>query len=154
MGKVRMIGVSNFTTRHLNEILQVARIPPVVNQVELHPLLPQTKLFQFCQTNGIQVVAYSSLGSGKSPSLLLEPKVVEVASELGMSPAQVLLSWAITRGIAVIPKTGNPERLVENFSLKLLDAESMRKLNDISKGGLHRFINPVEFWKHDCFVDE
>lgn len=134
---MRHIGVSNFTEAHLQEILPHARIKPAVLQIELHPYLPQHELVDFCRANqihvragkkavrwdvgslrplravlacpaGHQVTAYSSLGSGGSPNLLADPVVTEVAAELGRSPAQVLLQWAVQRGISVIPKSVQP----------------------------------------------
>ena len=147
-GKIRAIGVSNFTCQHIKQMID-GGIRPAINQVEMHPYLPQSKLLNFCKDNGIKVVAYSALGTGETPSLMKDPVVVKVAKSLQMTPAQVLLSWAITRGTAVIPKTSNPARLEENFNLRTLDEESMCQLNDIKTH--HRYICPVAFWKRDCF---
>jgi diketogulonate reductase-like aldo/keto reductase len=148
-GKVRSIGVSNFTINHLVELLKVAKVKPSVNQVELHPFLPQHDLLTFCEKHGILVGAYSSLGSGKQPAALEHPTVLKIANDTKMTPAQVLLSWAITRGTPVIPKTSHPERLEENFDLRTLDPESMTAINAIPTR--FRVINPVEYWKLDCF---
>lgn len=152
IGKVRSIGVSNFTISHLKQVLEIATIRPVVNQVEMHPFLPQHNLLKYCEENGIRIVAYSPLGSGKTPTPLEHPAILKVAGEQNMTPAQVLLSWALTRGTPVIPKTAKPERLEENFNLKLLDAGSMRMINAIETR--FRAINPVEYWKHDCFDED
>ncbi|PJF18838.1 hypothetical protein PSACC_01335 [Paramicrosporidium saccamoebae] len=151
-GKVRSIGVSNFTATHLAELLKAAKVKPAVNQVELHPFLPQHDLLTFCEKNEIRVVAYSPLGSGKQPSSMEHPAVVKIAKEMKMTPAQVLLSWAITRGTPIIPKTSQPERLEENFDIKPLDGESMTAINAITTR--FRVVNPVEFWKVDCFDGE
>ena len=151
-GKVRAIGVSNFSRNRLKEILDMASIRPVANQIEHHPYLPQELLATFCEQNGIRLVAYSSLGSGKSPSLLRDPTIGELATQLGMTPAQVLLSWSYSRGIPVIPRTSNPGRLEENFTLKSLAAEHIQKIGDIPTR--FRYINPVDFWKRNCFDED
>ena len=84
-GKVRRIGVANYTIAHLQELLPQCRIRPVVNQVELHPYLPQEALVRFCEQEGIHVTAYSSLGSGGSPSML-EDATVRASSVTGLAP--------------------------------------------------------------------
>ena len=104
-GLTRSIGVSNLNIKGLQRILAIAKIPPAVNQVELHPMLPQDKLLQFCQDHSIAVVAYSPLGASKL-GLLDHPIVRQVAEEEHLTPAQVLIAWAVTRGCIVIPKTG------------------------------------------------
>lgn len=152
MGKVRAIGVSNFTVKHLKELMLCAQIKPAVNQVEMHPYLPQPALLSYCETHGIRVVAYSPLGSGKQPSLLEDSVVKDVAKKLGISPAQVLLSWGVTRGTAVIPKTSNPNRLQENFNIRFLEADSMFALDQV--GHHFRYVDPVQFWKRDCFDED
>lgn len=151
-GKVRSIGVSNFTVSHLQEILDVAQIRPSANQVEAHPYLPQHDLLRYCEENGVRLIAFSPLGSAKNPSLLADNVINKVAVKLKMTPAQVLLSWAITRGAPVISKTSNLHHLGENLNLRMLDAESMREINSIPIR--FRFINPVEFWKRDCFNND
>ena len=146
---MRAIGVSNFTVKHLQELLEIATIKPTVNQVELHPYLPQTALVKFCTDHDIVAEAYSPLGSGGQPSLLHDPTIVQLAKQLEMTPAQLLLSWGISRGTPVVFKTANPYRLTENFNLGRLDAEAMREINNI--GHTFRFCNPVDLWKRDCF---
>ena len=134
-GLVRSIGVSNFNIARLQRILAIAKIPPAVNQVELHPILPQDKLLQFCKDNGIAVVAYSPLGANKL-ELIEHPIVKQVAESEQLTPAQVLISWAVTRGCIVIPKTGNVQRLKENYvegGERKLTGDSMNKLGVISK---------------------
>ena len=124
-GLTRHIGVSNFSIKKLKELLETATIPPEMNQVELHPYLQQTSLLEFCQQHTIFLTAYSPLGSsdrpirGKAedePILLADPTIAEIAQQQGGTSAQVLLSWAIHRGTAVIPKSVNPERLQQNLA--------------------------------------
>lgn len=114
-GLARHIGVSNFSLRQIEEVLGYARIKPVVNQVELHPLLAQRKLVGVCLRKGVHSVAYSPLGHRKDNELMTHPAVLEVAAEAGKSPAQVLLKWNVQRGVAVIPKAGSEPHLRENI---------------------------------------
>jgi alcohol dehydrogenase (NADP+) len=124
-GLCRYIGVCNFNLEHIKALHKDARIKPAMNQIELHPYLPQTKIVEFCKANNIRLTAYSPLGSGdrpaamkseNEPSLLNHPKVVEIGAQLGFSPAQVLLAWGLTRETVVIPKSVNPERLKQNLA--------------------------------------
>jgi diketogulonate reductase-like aldo/keto reductase len=140
-GKAKSIGVSNFEIEQLEDLLQHARIAPAVNQIEFHPLVPQPRLLQYCKEKGIAVTAYSPLGSGDSfvgkredtPKLLKNEIVHKVAKEVNRSPAQVLLRWAIQKGLTVIPKTTSPQRLVENLSLFdfVLDEQQMNTLDSL-----------------------
>lgn len=91
-GKVRAIGVSNYSVRYLEELLPQATIIPAVNQIENHPSLPQQEIVDFCNKKGIHITAYSPLGSTGSPLFTAKP-IVEVAEKRGVSPATVLLSW-------------------------------------------------------------
>lgn len=91
-GKVKAIGVSNYSVRYLEELLPKATIVPAVNQIENHPSLPQQEIVDFCKEKGILITAYSPLGSTGSPMFKAEP-VVKVAEKKGVSPAAVLLSY-------------------------------------------------------------
>ena len=124
-GKVRSIGVSNFTVGHLESLKRTARVwPPAVNQVELHPYNPQTELVEYCRREGIAVQAYASLGgqdAGKKSwsalggRLLERREVADVAERLGRTPAQVLLRWATQRGHCVIPKSTDADHMRMNL---------------------------------------
>lgn len=123
-GLCRNIGLSNFSAGKCREILDSARIPPAVNQVELHPILAQTELLDACAAQGIHLTAYSPLGSPDRPDALkrpgepqplADPVVQAVAERNGATPAQVLIAWAMQRGTSVIPKSVNPERIRQNF---------------------------------------
>ena len=109
-GKIKHIGVSNYNEAELKELLSYARIRPAVNQIELHPRLPQTQLVEYCQGHGICVTAYSPLGRGgkTKAGLLTNPTVAQVAAVHGVSPASVLLRWNLQRGVVVIPEVGHP----------------------------------------------
>ena len=91
-GKVKAIGVANYSLRYLKQLLPEATIVPAVNQIENHPSLPQQEIVDFCNEKGIHVTAYSPLGSTGSP-MMKEPAVVEVAEKKGVTPASVLLSY-------------------------------------------------------------
>lgn len=91
-GKVRAIGVANYSKRYLEQLLPQASIVPAVNQIENHPSLPQQEIVNFCKEKGIHITAYSPLGSAGGP-LLTSEAVVDVANKRGVSPATVLLSW-------------------------------------------------------------
>jgi diketogulonate reductase-like aldo/keto reductase len=148
-GKVRSIGVSNFCVKDLEELLEYAQILPAINQVELHPYLAQNKLLEFCKSKGITVTAYSPLGSKPAPgTVLFDPVVAEIAKKHNKSPAQVLISWALQRDTVVIPKSVNPQRIVENFDVSCeLTKEDMLALNKLDKG--KRYVDPTEWWKVD-----
>ena len=125
-GLVTRIGVCNYGTALLRDLLASARILPAVLQVELHPLLAQEKLLRFCRESGIAVTAFSPLGAPSyvplgmarpEESLLEHPVIVDTARLVDRTPAQVLLRWGVQRGTSVIPKTSRPERLAENLRL-------------------------------------
>jgi len=142
-GLTKNIGVSNTNGALLSDILRYARYEPQVAQVEIHPYLTQQAFVDLAKTLGIAVTAYSSfgpqgwveLGMGKNAASLIQHDVVtQVASKHKKTPAQVLLRWATQRGLAVIPKSNNQTRLVENldcvdFSLEESDIENISSLN-------------------------
>ena len=138
-GKCRHIGVSNFKESEVDEVLSYARIPPAVNQIELHPRLPQTNLVRHCQEKGIAVTAYSPLGRGnvKGAGLLSEPTVAQIAEARGVSPASVLLRWNLQRGVVVIPKSSSPARAAQNAQEPWtfrLSGEEMAALDSLGDG--------------------
>ncbi|XP_047316460.1 NADPH-dependent aldo-keto reductase, chloroplastic-like [Impatiens glandulifera] len=118
-GKARAIGVSNFSTKKLGDLLEIARIPPAVNQVECHPSWQQNKLREFCKSKGVHLSGYSPLGSPSSlkSDILKHPILNLVAKELGKTPAQVALRWGIQMGQSVLPKSTNEGRIRENFEV-------------------------------------
>ncbi|KAK9293645.1 hypothetical protein QLX08_011472 [Tetragonisca angustula] len=130
-GLIRSIGVSNYTIKHLQELLQNCKdTPPAVNQVELHPHYRQEELIKYCNEKGIHVQAYSSLGTSSSTNLLKDPIVVKVASQLNVSPARLLLNWALQQGIGIIPKAIKKEHIRDNIQLNfVIDEESMKALS-------------------------
>jgi diketogulonate reductase-like aldo/keto reductase len=91
-GKVKAIGVANYSLRYLKELLPQVTVIPAVNQIENHPSLPQQEIVDFCHEKGIHITAYSPLGSTGSP-MMKEQAVIKVAESKGVTPASVLLSY-------------------------------------------------------------
>ena len=114
-GKARAIGVSNFTEPELAALLSACSIAPAVNQIELHPRLPQRDLVAFCQSRNIAVTAYSPLARGSG--VLDHPALSEVSARRGVSAAQAALRWNIERDVAVIPKSVTPSRIAANADI-------------------------------------
>jgi len=117
-GIVKSIGVSNYTIKHLEELFAHAKIKPVVNQVEIHPLYYDKELIDFCAKHSIVVQAYSSLGAADGWPVLKKNKALnEIATKYGKSVPQILLKWALQHNLAIIPKTSHVENLKANFDL-------------------------------------
>ncbi|KAI5682580.1 hypothetical protein M9H77_03808 [Catharanthus roseus] len=120
-GKARAIGVCNFSSKKLGDVLDVARIPPAVNQVECHPIWQQTKLREFCKSKGVHLSGWSPLGSPGTPwiagNVLKHPVVTNAAEKLGKTPAQVALRWGLQMGHSVLPKSTKEDRIKENFDV-------------------------------------
>jgi D-xylose reductase len=153
-GLVRNIGVCNYGTSLLRDLLNYATIRPAVLQVELHPFLTQQKLVRFCREEKIAVTGFSPLGAASyyslnmaqpDESVLSQPAVTAAAKRLNRTPAQVVLRWGVQRGTAVIPKTSRPERLTENlaiFDFELAPSE-MATIDALDRG--RRFNDPGVF---------
>ncbi len=110
-GKVRSIGVSNFQIHHLEDLLGEAKVKPMVNQVELHPLLSQTGLREYCAAQGIQIEAWAPLAQGQ----LLDNELLQrIADAHGKSIPQVIIRWDLQSGIVTIPKSIKSERIAAN----------------------------------------
>lgn len=113
-GRVRAIGVCNFMRHHLDALLRVAEVPPMVDQYEMHPWLQQPGLRAFCQTNGIVVEAWAPIMRGKVSEV---PLLVLLAEKYRVSPARVALRWLLQHDVVVIPKSVHEERVRENAAL-------------------------------------
>ena len=153
-GLARALGVCNFNTALLRDLLYRARRPVEVLQVERHPYLAQEKLVRFAQGEGIVVTGFSPLGSGSyvelgmaapGDSALLEPAVKAIAERLGATPAQVVLAWHLARGLTVVPKTVSPARMAENLAAQkvALTAEDVAAIASLDKH--RRFNDPGVF---------
>ncbi|EJF64600.1 Aldo/keto reductase [Dichomitus squalens LYAD-421 SS1] len=137
-GTAKAIGVSNFSVKTLTELLNHTDIVPAVNQVELHPSLPQNELLAFCRERGILLTAYSPVGKFKFAD---DPEITAIADAHHASSAQLLLSWGVQRGTAVIPKTVHATRMRENLQLFNLTQADMEALDAFhKKPGMHRSV--------------
>ena len=149
-GKVRAIGVSNFTQAQLETLLSKTSVVPAVNQIEAHPYLQQRELLAFCQGKGIQVVAYSPLGNNQTgePRTVDDPLVAELSVSTGMDKGQVLASWGIQRGTVVLPKSVTPSRIESNFRVKELPEEVFTALTGLER---NKRYNWQTRWGYDIF---
>lgn len=157
-GKVKAIGVCNYSLKYLEELLPQVDVVPAANQIENHPSLPQQEIVDFCKSKGIHLTAYSPLGSTGGP-LFKEEAVLSIAEKRGVPPANVLLSYhstlfavlgivlltrnTVARGSSVLAKSVTPSRIEENKKIVQLDASDMQALESVSKKGLVRYVYPA-----------
>ncbi|CAG9765211.1 unnamed protein product [Ceutorhynchus assimilis] len=151
LGRTRAIGVSNFNKDQVSRIVEIAKIKPVANQIELHVYLQQPELVNYLKANGILPISYFSLGNpglneflakkGRplrktTTDLLDDPVVTKIAAKHGKSSGHVLLKFLVQNNIAVIPKSSNPKRIQENINLFdfSLDDEDVKLLTGLDKG--------------------
>ncbi|MHA2184651.1 MAG: aldo/keto reductase [Promethearchaeota archaeon] len=129
-GRVRAIGVSNFTIRHLNELLESSNSVPTVNQIEFSPFLYQKELMEYCQSKNIAVEAYTPLIRERK---FKNKVVVDISQKWGKTPAQILIRWGLQHNIIEIPKTGSKEHLIENADIFdfNLDNDDMSRLDNL-----------------------
>lgn len=132
-GKVKAIGLSNFLKHHLEWILEVCEIKPMVNQIEYHPGLTRTETVEFCKQHDIIVEAWAPLGKGK---MLNNVDLVRIANKYNKSVAQICIKWCVQNGILPLPKSSNIERMRQN--LEIFDF-------DICNEDME-FINKMEFF--------
>ncbi|XP_058536477.1 aldo-keto reductase family 1 member A1-like [Ochotona princeps] len=149
-GLVRALGLSNFNSRQIDDVLSVASVRPAVLQVECHPYLAQNELIAHCHARGLEVTAYSPLGSPdrawcdpNEPVLLEEPTVLALAEKYGRSPAQILLRWQVQRKVICIPKSVTPSRILQNIQVLdfTLSPEEMKQLDALNRNW--RYIVPM-----------
>ncbi|KAF9525239.1 D-xylose reductase [Crepidotus variabilis] len=156
IGLAKSIGISNFQGSLIIDLLRYARIRPALLQVEIHPYLSQEELVTFAQKEGIAVTGYSSFGplsfvelkwikAIDCPKLFEHEVITKLASKYQKTPAQILLRWATSRGLAVIPKTTDPKRLAENlyFNDFKLTGEEVSKITGLNRN--IRFNNPPDY---------
>lgn len=141
LGKVRSIGVSNFGTAELDQLLAETTVVPAVNQIEVHPFCQRQDLIEQCRKHGIAIEAYSPLARGNK---LEDPTVVSIAEKNGRTPAQILLNWSASRGNIVLPKSLTAHRIksnMESFNFEL-SSEDLARLDALDEnyvtGSLHR----------------
>jgi alcohol dehydrogenase (NADP+) len=157
-GKVKAIGVSNFSQKELEKLLKHAKVKPAVHQFETHPYLQQQAFIDWHKQQGIHVTAYSPFGNqntiydrgAKVPTLTETPTVQKIAKKHGCSGNNVVLAWGIQRDTSVVPKSVNEGRIKSNFEcLKVkLDDEDIKEITEMD--GPHRFNFPVS-WEYRFF---
>ena len=149
-GKCKAIGLSDVRLEQVKEIFEAANIKPAVVHVESHPYLPEWELLDYCRKNGIVLQAFAALGHNSEPNLLADPVITDVAAQVGKTPAQVVLAWAIQRGTALLTTSKTPSRIRENFDVSTLPQDAMREItegittrmrfNSVVKTGIPGFI--------------
>lgn len=155
-GLVKSIGVCNFTTMMLVDLLTYAKIKPVMNQIELHPYNTQQELVAFCKHKKIAVTAYSPLGNPSlmdpKLSLFKEPIIKKLAKKYKKTTAQILLNWAISRGTITIPKSLHPSRIAENINIFdfELTKEEQGQVSSLNRN--LRVVNPIDWWDIPYFL--
>lgn len=133
-GKVRAIGLSNFTPEQVQEILDICEVKPAVLQTEVHPYSQEKKLKEFLDKEGIVIQAWYPLGHGDK-TLIQEPLFTEFGKKYGKSNAQIILRWHIQAGNIVIPGSKNPAHIKDNFDLFdfALTDDEMAKITALDK---------------------
>ncbi|MDR6563570.1 MULTISPECIES: aldo/keto reductase [unclassified Arcicella] len=148
------IGVSNFSIKKINELINETGVCPEALQLELHPFLQQNKIVDFANANNIILTGFCPLGSSDRPINRItagEPKlfenktIIDIAQEKGNTPAQIMLAWAINRGTSVIPKSVNPQRLKENIEAADIELTPL-KMEKINKLDQHYRYIKGDFW--------
>lgn len=143
-GRIRSIGVSNFTADHLTRIIDETGVVPVVNQVELHPRFQQRELRAFHEKHDIRTESWSPLGQGQ---VLNDPIITSIAGKHGKTAAQVVIRWHLDSGLIVIPKSATPKRIDENIDVFdfRLDDEDMGKIAAMDTSGGRIGPDPATF---------
>lgn len=128
-GKLKAIGISNFSPDRMVDLCSFMKIKPMVNQIETHPFHQQTEAQKWCEKYGVQIEAWAPFGEGRK-DMFQNPTIAEIGKKYGKTVAQVILRWELQRGIVVIPKSTHIERMEENFNVFgfTLSGEDMRVL--------------------------
>ena len=132
-GTCRSIGVSNFSPRHLDEILEICEFIPAVNQIEMNPFLAQKTISDYCRSKNIHITGFCPLARTEKSK---DSEIVDVANECGKTWAQVMIRWSLQKHITTIPKSVNPQRIRENsdvFDFEL-NEKQMQSLDDLDQG--------------------
>lgn len=150
LGLAHHIGVSNFSKQKLQDLVSKANIKPEMNQIEMHPLLQQNELFDYCENEGILITGYSPLGSGDriesmksegEPNLMDLQLIKEIALKHHITPSQVLLAWQCEKGVSVIPKSTTKKHIISNFDAGNIpmDKDDMNHIASLDRH--YRYIN-------------
>ena len=132
-GKVKAIGVCNFKQGHLEELKKTAKIMPMVNQIEIHPFSIKNDILTYCESNNIQVVAWSPIARGR---VFNNNLMIELSNKYKKSISQIVLKWHIQRNIIPIPKSSNEFRIKENMDIFdfEISSEDMKRINSLNEG--------------------
>ncbi|KAL7528706.1 hypothetical protein ACHAXR_002584, partial [Thalassiosira sp. AJA248-18] len=137
-GVIRNAGVSNFVVKHLEHIASLEGVAPIANnQIEYNPFVPEsiTETFDYCEKHNISITAYFPLGGdiANKAKAMKDEILGKLSNKYGKTVSQIMLRWAIQRGCAVIPGTGNPKHMKENMEVVnfSLDDEDMKTINDL-----------------------
>jgi len=158
--KVHAVGVSNFSIGHIEELIKVTGVVPVVNQIEAHPYLLQPELVKYCESKNIHITNYSPLGNNSigKPKLTEHPTIISIAKKLDATPAQVLVAWGASHGRSVIPKSVHADRIESNFQQVELPKEDIEEIDGLeAKEGRERFNYPIRYkplWDISIFDEE
>jgi diketogulonate reductase-like aldo/keto reductase len=133
LGWARAIGVSNFLTHHLDQLLEQATVVPSINQIEFHPHLQSPDLVDYCTARGIVLEAWRPLKNGR---IVDDPELSAIAVSHGVTVPQVVLRWMLQRGVVAIPKSVTPSRIAENADLYEfeLSAAEIAEINSMDRG--------------------
>ena len=133
IGKVKAIGVCNFKIGHLEELMKSAKIKPMVNQVEVHPLNSKNNMVDYCNEHNIQLVAWSPIMRGK---IFSNELIMSLSEKYKKTIVQIVLRWHIERGVVPIPKSSNEERIKENFDIFdfNISSEDINAINSLNEG--------------------
>ncbi|OLS25730.1 MAG: Glyoxal reductase [Candidatus Heimdallarchaeota archaeon LC_3] len=130
-GKVKTIGVSNFSITDLERLKEISDIIPATNQIKFHPFCFDPEILEYCKRENIAIVSYSPLSEGRK---LKNPKLIEIATQYDKTPAQIMLRWGIQHNTITIPKSSNKDRIIENASIFDFEISNthMDELNSLS----------------------
>ncbi|CAN9265498.1 unnamed protein product [Alternaria alternata] len=151
-GKVKAIGVANWSIPYLEKLSKTWKVVPAVNQVELHPFLPQHKLREYCAKHDILLEAYSPLGSAGAP-IMSDDSIQAVAKKYDVSPATILISYHVNKGVVVLPKSVHEKRIISNKTVIELSDEDIALLDDLAAKGKAKRIN-TPLWGWDLGFDD
>jgi len=158
-GLTKSIGLSNFTEAGVSQIISFATVKPSMNQIEIHPFLPQGPLITYCLSHSVLPVAYSPLGSqdqvpGTGEKVSTNKELIAIAEKNGWSLAQVLIAWGLRRGYAVLPKSSNEGRIRGNANLVTLSDADFEEVNKVAEGRWSRFVNMKDTFGYNVWPEE
>ncbi|OWB58151.1 hypothetical protein B5S28_g4149 [[Candida] boidinii] len=132
-GKAKAIGVSNYSEVFIEELLEKCDVVPAVNQIELHPRLPQLDLIDYCKKKGIVVTAFSPFGGGRHGApMIFNEDVIKMAEKYNCSTGNILVNYHYVNDVVCLPKSAKPDRLVDNLKIIGLTDEDKKFLDTLA----------------------